>query len=118
MGYASIWAALARDAAREVLLAPWIETLLDAPKLAGTPDRLNAVLFALIGFVASDAQAYVNHLGAAREHTGGHALRPFHVVAPPGPSEAHLPYARKFTTWEAVSDGIGRVTSALFPPAS
>jgi len=113
MGYVSVWAALARDPEREALLTPWIETLLDAPKLGGTPDRLNAVLFALIGFVAKDPQAYVTHLGLERERTGGHSLRPLHVVAPPGPSEVHLPYLRKFTTWEAVSNGIARVVASL-----
>ncbi|MBL8919555.1 MAG: hypothetical protein JNJ54_11880 [Myxococcaceae bacterium] len=112
-GYASVWAALDRDPEREALLTPWIEQLLDAPKLAGTPDRLNAVLFALIGFVAKDPQAYVTHLGLTREHTGGHALRPLHVVGAPGPSEAALPYTRKFTTWDAVSNGIARVIEAL-----
>jgi hypothetical protein len=112
-GYASVWAALRREPEREAFTGPWIETLLDAPRLAGTPDRLNAVLFALIGFVATDPQAYVTHLSAERERTGGHELRPFHVVAPPGPSEVALPYGRKFTTWEAVSAGIGRVLEAL-----
>ncbi len=112
-GYASVWAALRREVDREALVGPWIETLLDTPRLAGTPDRLNAVLFALIGFVATDPQAYVTHLGAERQRTGGHELRPFHVVAPSGPSEAALPYGRKFVTWDAVSSGIGRVMSAL-----
>lgn len=113
MGFVTVWAALDRDAEREALLTPWIEQLLDAPKLAGTPDRLNAVLFALVGFVAKDPQAYVTHLGLERERTGGHSLRPLHVVAPPGPNEAHLPYTRKFTSWEAVANGIARVVEAL-----
>jgi hypothetical protein len=112
-GYASVWAALRREPDRERFVGPWIETVLDTPRLAGTPDRLNAVLFALIGFVATDPQAYVAHLSAERDRRGGHELRPFHVVAPPGPTEAALPYGRKFVTWDAVSSGIGRVLGAL-----
>lgn len=117
IGYLTIWTALDRDPEREALLATWIESLLDEPRLAGTPDRLNAVLFALIGFVARDPQAYVNHLASERTRIGGHALRPFHVVAPAGPSEVHLPYTRNFTSWESVSSGITRVVEALERPA-
>ncbi|MDX2014465.1 MAG: hypothetical protein SFW67_29980 [Myxococcaceae bacterium] len=117
-GYASVWAALRREPDREHFTGEWIETVLDTPRLAGTPDRLNAVLFALIGFVATDPQAYVAHLSAERDRTGGHALRPFHVVAPPGPTEAALPYGRSFVTWEAVSSGIGRVLAGLASGAS
>lgn len=113
LGFVSVWAALERDPEREPLLTPWIEALLDAPRLAGPPDRLNAVLFALIGFVAKDPQAYVTHLAAERTRTGGHELRPLHIVAPPGPNDAALTYTRKFATWEAVSSGIGRVIEAV-----
>lgn len=112
-GYLSVWAALQREPEREARSTEWIEALLDAPRLAGTPDRLNAVLFALIGFVATDPQAFVTHLGAERERVGGHSLRPLHVVAPMGPSDAGLQYTRKFTSWEAVSNGIARVLAAL-----
>jgi hypothetical protein len=112
-GYAGVWAALQREADREGFVGPWVEVLLDAPTLAGTPDRLNAVLFALIGFVATDPQAYVAHLSATRSRMGGHELRPFHVVAPFGPTEAALPYTRKFETWESVSTGIRTVLETL-----
>lgn len=113
LAYASVWAALARDAEREHRLGPWIEALLDAPQLAGPPDRLNAILFALIGFVATDPQAYVNHLALERERTGGHPLRPLQVVAPPGPSEAGLSWTRRFTSWDDVANGIERVTATV-----
>ncbi len=113
LGFVEIWALLDRDAEREALMTPWIEELLDAPKLAGAPDCLSAVLFSLIGFVARDPQAYVTHLSAERERVGGHPLRPFHIVGPPGPSEAALTYTRKFSSWEAVSTGIERVVKAL-----
>lgn len=111
--YASVWAGLARDPERERRLGPWIETLLDAPQVGGAPDRLNAILFALIGFVATDPQAYVNHLSLERERTGGHPLRPLQVVAPPGPSEAGLSWTRRFTSWDDVATGIERVTATV-----
>jgi len=113
LGFVSIWAGLDRDPEREPKVTPWLEALLDAPRLAGSPDRLNAVLFALMGFVAKDPQAYVAHLSREREHAGGHSLRPLHVVGPPGPTEAHLTYTRKFTSFSAVAEGIGRVVEAL-----
>lgn len=112
-GFVSVWAGLQREPEREQLCAGWIETLLDEPGRCGAPDRLNAVLFALMGFVATDAQAFVAQLTAEREHLGGHGLRPLHIVAPRGPNEAALSYTRRFTTWEAVSAGIGRVIEAL-----
>ncbi len=113
MGYLSIWTALARDPERERCLLPWIERLLDEPSRAGTPDRLNAVLFALIGFVARDPHQYLEQLGQQRSLIGGHALRPFHVVAPPGPSEVHLPYTRAFDSWAKVAEGIASIVAAL-----
>ncbi len=105
-GYVVVWAGLARRAEREALFGPWIEALIDGPGLAGTPDRLNMTLFALMGFVASDAQAYVQALNMERHRIGGHELRPFPVVAPLGPSEAGVTYTRNFTSWQRVIDGI------------
>lgn len=113
LGFASLWALLDREPEREAAMTPWIEELLDAPKLAGAPDRLHAVLFSLIGFVARDPQAYVTQLGVERQRLGGHELRPFHIVAPPGPSEASLTYTRKFTSWDAVVKGVERVVATL-----
>lgn len=105
-GYVVVWAGLARRADREAAVAPWIETLIDAPELAGTPDRLNMTLFSLMGFVAAEPQAYVQALNMERHRIGGHELRPFPVVAPPGPTDAGVTYTRNFTSWQAVIDGI------------
>jgi hypothetical protein len=113
LGFAEIWALLDREPEREALLTPWIEELLDTPTLAGAPDRLHAVLFSLIGFVARDPNAYVSRLSAERERRGGHSLRPFHIVGPAGPSEAALTYTRTFSSWEAVSQGIAHVVASL-----
>lgn len=115
-GFTSVWASLARDEAREACIGPWLETLLDAPTLAGSPDRLNMALFALMGFVASEPLAYVEALRAERLRVGGHALRPLAVVSAPGPSDASLTYGRTFTTWGRVTKGLGKVTQLLAQP--
>ncbi|MGV3621473.1 MAG: hypothetical protein ACO1OB_11685 [Archangium sp.] len=114
-GYVVVWAGLARRAEREAVFTPWIESLIDGPLQAGTPDRLNMTLFALIGFVASDPQGYVHALNLERHRIGGHELRPLPVVAPPGPTDAGVTYTRNFTTWQSVIDGIGKVVGDLIP---
>lgn len=112
-GYAVVWAGLARDEAKEARVGPWVEVLLDAPETAGTPDRLNMVLFALVGFVARDATGYVQALSLERARVGGHPLRPLPVVAPPGPSLAGLSWARDFESWPRVAEGLDRLAQAL-----
>lgn len=107
LGYASVWAELARHAERGPRVGPWIEALLDQPARAGPPDLLNIALFALLGFAAADAPQFVRQLGAVRERVGGHELRALHIVGQRGPSEAGLTYTRKFTTWDAVTRGLG-----------
>lgn len=117
-GFASVWALLDRHPEREVAVGPWLETLLDEPTRAGTPDRLNMVLFALMGFVARTPERYVEALAAARERIGGHGLRPLCVVAPPGPTEASVTWTRKFTSWGRVVQGIEAVLVRLEAPTS
>ncbi|PZR04630.1 MAG: hypothetical protein DI536_33890 [Archangium gephyra] len=112
-GYVVVWAGLARRADREAVFTPWIEALIDGPQFAGTPDRLNMTLFALMGFVAADPQAYVHALNLERHRIGGHELRPLPVVAPPGPTDAGVTYTRNFTTWQAVIDGISKLIASL-----
>lgn len=112
-GFLVVWTGLARDGDREALFGPWIEALLDVPHRAGTPDRLNMILFALMGFVAADAQAYVQALNLERARIGGHELRPLPVVAPSGPTEAGTSWGRNFTSWQKVIDGIGAMVSTL-----
>lgn len=112
-GYATVWSLLERDAEREVAVGPWLETLLDEPGRAGTPDRLNMVLFALMGFIAKAPERFVEALVAERERIGGHGLRPLCVVAPPGPTEAALAWTRKFTSWARVVEGIEVVLARL-----
>lgn len=116
MGFASVWALLERDAERGAAVGPWLETLLDEPARAGTPDRLNMVLFSLMGFVAKAPHRYVEALAAARERIGGHGLRPLCVVAPPGPTEASVAWTRKFTSWERVVRGLEAVLARLEAP--
>ncbi len=113
LGFASVWAGLLRHPEREARVGPWLEALLDEPLKVGKPDLLNIVLFALMGFVAADAPAYVRRLSAVRDRVGGHELRPLHVVAARGPTEASLTYTRKFTTWDAVVQGLDRVLRHL-----
>jgi len=113
LGYASVWAELARNAERERRVGPWIEALLDDPSRAGKPDLLNIVLFSLMGFVAAEAPGFVRQLSAVRERVGGHELRGLHIVGQRGPSEAGLTYTRKFTTWDAVTGGIDAVLAHL-----
>ncbi len=108
-GFLVVWAGLARQPEREAVFGPWIEALLDFPQHAGSPDRLNTTLFALMGFVAADPQKYVTALNLERHRIGGHELRPLHVVAPPGPTEAALTYTRDFQSWGRVVEGIGAV---------
>lgn len=114
-GFLVVWTGLARLPEREAAFGPWIEGLLDFPERAGTPDRLNMVLFALMGFVAADPQQYVAALGLERHRVGGHELRALPVVAPPGPSEAALTYMRNFESWARVTDGIAAVMKSLAP---
>ena len=112
-GFVTLWAELPRHSEREALLAPWVETLLDAPHLAGLPDRLNAILFALMGFVAAEPAAYVELLRRERERIVGSPLRGLHIVAPPGPTEAALTYGAPFSSWQAVRRGVETVLEAL-----
>lgn len=112
-GYAAVWALLDREPEREAVVGPWLETLLDEPGRAGTPDRLNMVLFALMGFIARTPERFVEALAAERERIGGHGLRPLCVVGPPGPSEASLAWTRKFTSWGRVVEGIELVLARL-----
>lgn len=104
-----VWTGLARNPERETVFGPWIEALLDTPEHAGTPDRLNMTLFALMGFVAADPRAYVTALNLERHRIGGHELRALPVVAPPGPTEAALTYTRNFQSWQKVIDGLEAV---------
>lgn len=112
-GFVVVWAGLERQPEREAAFTPWIEALLDGPERAGTPDRLNMVLFALMGFVAANPQRYVQALSLERHRIGGHELRALPVVAPPGPSDAALTYTRNFQSWPRVIEGIGAVVKAL-----
>lgn len=101
-GYLVVWTSLAREPSREALLSKHLEGLLDFPERISTPDRLNMVLFALMGFVAVDPQRYVHALNLERHRIGGHELRPFPVVAPRGPSDAASPWGRHFSSWDRV----------------
>lgn len=112
-GFLVVWTGLQRQPEREAAFGPWIERLLDFPDQAGTPDRLNMTLFALMGFVAADPQAYVAALGLERHRIGGHELRALPVVGPPGPSEAALTYTRNFQSWARVTEGISALVSGL-----
>lgn len=112
-GFLVVWTGLERQPEREAALAPWIEALLDFPEQAGSPDRLNMVLFALMGFVAADPQRYVAALSLERHRIGGHELRALPVVAPPGPTEAALTYTRNFQSWSKVKEGIDAVIKLL-----
>jgi hypothetical protein len=112
-GFLVVWTGLERDADREALFGPWIEALLDVPTRAGTPDRLNMILFALMGFVAANPKSYVTALNLERQRIGGHELRPLSVVAPSGPTDAGLSWGRNFTTWPRVIDGIGAMVQVL-----
>jgi hypothetical protein len=112
-GFVVVWAGLERQAEREAVCGPWIEALIDGPQLAGTPDRLNMILFALMGFVAADPQRYVQALNVERHRIGGHELRALPVVAPPGPTDAAHTYTRNFTSWSKVIDGINAVVGSL-----
>lgn len=114
-GYLVVWTSLDRVPAREALLASHIEGLIDFPERVSTPDRLNMVLFALMGFVAADAPKFVQALSLERHRVGGHELRPLQVVAPPGPSDAALTYTRNFTTWPQVIGGIERFLESPLP---
>ena len=113
-GFLVVWTGLARHPDREAAFAPLIEELLDFPERAGTPDRLNMTLFALMGFVAADPPKYVAALSLERHRIGGHELRALPVVAPPGPSEASLTYTRNFQSWARVTEGISAAL-AQFP---
>jgi len=119
-GYLLVWTALDREPSVEAKVGGHVEAVLDHPADAGPPDILNIVLFALIGFVARDPQQYVALLNEQRLRIGGHELRPLHVVAPPGPTEASVTYTRRFTTWDAVVRGIEAVVAhlSLGAPAS
>jgi hypothetical protein len=112
-GFVVVWAGLERHAEREAVLGPWIEALLDGPQRAGTPDRLNMILFALMGFVAADPQRYVQALNLERHRVGGHELRPLPVVAPPGPTDAGVTWGRDFKSWQQVIDGINAMAARL-----
>lgn len=112
-GFLVVWTGLERHREREEAFGPWIEGLLDFPERAGSPDRLNMTLFALMGFVAADPQKYVAALSLERHRIGGHELRALPVVAPPGPSEASLTYTRNFESWARVTEGILTVVKAL-----
>ncbi|MFZ5443948.1 MAG: hypothetical protein ACOZQL_28350 [Myxococcota bacterium] len=114
-GFVVVWAGLERHADREAAFGPWIEALLDGPERAGSPDRLNMILFALMGFVASNPQRFVQALNLERHRIGGHELRALHVVAPHGPSDAALTYTRNFRSWQRVIDGIAAMVKELAP---
>lgn len=115
-GFLVVWTGLERHAEREAVFGPWIEALLDVPQRAGTPDRLNMILFALMGFVAADPQKYVQALNLERHRVGGHELRPLPVVAPSGPTDAGVTYGRDFKSWQKVIDGIAAMVAALQRP--
>ncbi|MDP1826225.1 MAG: hypothetical protein Q8L48_23360 [Archangium sp.] len=112
-GFLVVWTGLERHPEREAVFGPWIEGLLDFPERAGSPDRLNMTLFALMGFVAADPQKYVAALSLERHRIGGHELRALPVVAPPGPTEAALTYTRNFASWARVTEGIAAVMKDL-----
>ncbi|MBL8914720.1 MAG: hypothetical protein JNM17_28705 [Archangium sp.] len=112
-GFLVVWTGLERNSDREALFGPWIEALLDVPQRAGTPDRLNMILFALMGFVAANPQAYVQALNLERHRIGGHELRPLPVVAPSGPTDAGMTYGRNFKTFPKVIEGIGAMVTTL-----
>lgn len=112
-GYAVVWAQLERQAAREAEAGPWVERLLEEPGLAGTPDRLNMTLFALMGFVAADAARYVGALEVERARVGGHGLRPLCAVGPPGPAVASAAWARRFSSWHRVAEGVEGLAGRL-----
>ena len=112
-GFLVVWTGLQRTPEREAAFGPWLERLLDFPELVGTPDRLNMVLFALMGFVAVDPQAYVTALGLERHRIGGHELRALPVVGPPGPTDAAHTYTRSFVSWARVTEGINVVINGL-----
>lgn len=112
-GFLVVWTGLERNREREPSFGPWIEALLDFPQQVATPDRLNMVLFALMGFVAANPQAYVTALNLERHRVGGHELRALPVVAPPGPSEAALTYTRNFQSWPRVVEGITAMVKSL-----
>ncbi len=115
-GFVVVWASLARHPEREAVVGPWLEALLDGPELVETPDRLNMVLFSLMGFVAAEPQAYVNALNLERHRVGGHELRPLPVVAPPGASDAGLTYTRDFRSWSKVVEAIEAALARLSAP--
>lgn len=114
-GFLVVWTGLKRHPDREEAFGAWLEGLLDFPERAGTPDRLNMVLFALMGFIAAEPQQYVAALSLERHRIGGHELRPLPVVAPPGPTEAALTYGLPFQSWVRVTEGIAAVVSSLRP---
>ena len=101
-GYVVLWAAAPRHSSREAALTPIIESLIDGPHQAGTPDTLNAALFTLMGFASPDLPKFAQLLAFERQRVGGHDLRPFHIVAAPGPSDAALPYMYQFKDWPRV----------------
>jgi hypothetical protein len=108
-GFATVWSTLEREAAA----GPWLEALLDDPGRAGTPDRLNMVLFTLMGFVARAPERFVEALVAERERIGGHGQRPLCVVAAPGPTEASVAWASRFTSWGRVVQGLEAVLARM-----
>lgn len=112
-GFLVVWTGLKRHPEREAVLGPWVEELLDFPERAGSPDRLNMTLFALMGFVAAEPQQYVAALSVERHRIGGHELRALPVVAPPGPTEPALAYTVSFSSWARVTEGIASVMKAL-----
>lgn len=112
-GFVVVWTGLERHPEREAAFTPWIEALLDFPEQAGSPDRLNMVLFALMGFVAANPQHYVAALALERHRIGGHELRALPVVAPPGPTQSALTYTRNFQSWSRVTEGILAVMKDL-----
>lgn len=112
-GFLVVWTGLQRNPERETVFGPWIEGLLDFPERAGSPDRLNMVLFALMGFVAADPQQYVAALSLERHRVGGHERRPLPMVAPPGPSDPALTFGLSFKSWPRVIEGINAVVKSL-----
>ncbi len=114
-GSASLWASLERNPEREAVVGPWLEAVLDRPSLVGAPDCTNAVLFALLGFVAANPVAYAEQVSRTRAQLGGDPLRPFHVVAPPGPTEVHLAYTANFTSWDRVRGAIDAAVARATP---
>ena len=112
-GFAVVWASMERNVEREAVVAPWLERVLDEPQLAGTPDVLNMVLFALMGFVSSDVPKFVQRLSVERDRVGGHELRGLHIVAERGPTKAGLTYTRPFNSWDSVVAGVQKALAAL-----